>query len=345
MTSKRKLGLIGLVLSSVVVILAVAALLVLRSNGFHQYVLTKLQEKAGAALGGPVQIKNFALHLRTLTAEAYGITIRGSEPKSSRPLVQADQLSVRLKIVSLMHKEVDLKEIILRHPVVNLLIKQDGSSNLPTPPKSNSSGSTNVFDLGIQHVLLSQGEIYYNDVEKPLNAELHDLQLEIKSQPAQKGFDGALSYRDGKLQYGDMNPLPHNLQAKFSATPSEFKLKPLLFSVASSTLRVDGSVQDYSHPTANATYTMTVRPQEFRAALKNPSIPNGEAVVAGSLQYKYQENMPLLRCLSMDGRVSGREFYVRSAEVRALIRNVRGDFKLAKGNLFTRGIKIGRAHV
>src|SRR5258708_2566036 len=162
MTSKRKLGLIGLVLSSVVVILAVAALLVLRSNGFHQYVLTKLQEKAGAALGGPVQIKNFALHLRTLTAEAYGITIRGSEPKSSRPLVQADQLSVRLKIVSLMHKEVDLKEIILRHPVVNLLIKQDGSSNLPTPPKSNSSGSTNLFDLGIQPVRLSHGEIYYN---------------------------------------------------------------------------------------------------------------------------------------------------------------------------------------
>ncbi len=49
--------------------------------------------------------------------------------------------------------------------------------------------------------------------------------------------------------------------------------------------------------------------------------------------------MPLLRCLSMDGRVSGREFYVRSAEVRAFIRNVRGDFKLANGSLFTRGFE------
>lgn len=339
MMSKRKLGLIALVLAAFVVILVVASVFVLRSNGFHRYLLAKLQEKASTALGGPVQINNFVLHLHTLSAEAYGITIRGSEPKTSRPLAQVDQLSVQIKIVSLIHKQVDLKEIILRHPVVNLLIKQDGSSNLPTPPKSNSSGSTNVFDLGIQHVLLSEGEVYYNDVEKPLNAELHDLQFEIKSQLAQKGFDGALSYRDGKLQYGDTNPLPHNLQAKFSATPSEFTLKPLLLSVASSTLQVDGSVQDYSHPVANATYTVTVRPQEFRAALKNSSLPNGEAVVAGSLQYKYQENVPLLRCLSMNGRVSSREFYVSSTDVRAFIRNIRGDFKLANGNLFTRGIE------
>ena len=143
-----------------------------------------------------------------------------SEPTSALPLVQADQLMIRLKIVSLLRKKVDLNEIVLRHPVVNLMVRKDGSTNLPTPPKSNSNTSTSPFDLGIQHVLIERGEIYYNDVKTPLDAELHDLQLEIKSEFLRNGYDGSLSYRNGRLQYGDMKPLPHDLTASFNATPS-----------------------------------------------------------------------------------------------------------------------------
>ena len=80
-----------------------------------------------------MQIQNFALRLPSLTGDVYGITIRGSEPKSRSPLIQADQLRVRLKIVSLLRKKVDLNEIILRHPVVNFLVAKDGTTNLPLP--------------------------------------------------------------------------------------------------------------------------------------------------------------------------------------------------------------------
>src|SRR5258708_38030357 len=213
MTWKRKLGWIGIFLTVLIVVLGFAGYLVLRSPRFHSYILAKIQQQASEATGAQVRIQNFALHLSTLGAEAYGISIRGSEPKSALPLVQADQLTVRLKIVSLLHKKVDLSEIVLRHPVANLLVRRDGTTNLPTPPKSNSDTSTNPFDLGIQHVLLERGEVYYNDVKTPLDAELHDLQLEIKSEFLGRGYDGNVSYRNGRLQYGDMKPLPHDLKA------------------------------------------------------------------------------------------------------------------------------------
>src|SRR5713101_6583535 len=276
MAWKTKLGWIAISLVALVVVLMIAGYVVFRTQRFHDYVLAKLQQQASEATGGEVQIQNFALRLSSLTADAYGISIRGSEPTSTLPLVQADQLMVRLKIVSLLRKKVDLNEIILLHPVVNLLVKKDGTTNLPTPPKSNSNGSTNPFDLGIQHVLLSNGEVYYNDVKTPLDAELHDMQLELKSEFASKGYDGTLSYRDGRLQYGDLKPLPHDLKASFNATPSEFTLKPLVLTVASSTIQLEGNVHNYSSPTAEAAYKITIHPQDFRPVLSNSSTPVGE---------------------------------------------------------------------
>src|SRR5579864_3249457 len=339
MAWKRKLGWIGIGLATFILVLGIAGYLLLRSQGFHRYVLTKIQQQASEATGARVHIQNFSLHLARLGAEAYGITIRGSEPTSAMPLAQADQLMIRLKIVSLLRKKVDLNEIVLRHPVVNLMVRKDGSTTLPTPPKSNSNTSTSPFDLGIQHVLIERGEIYYNDVKTPLDAELHDLQLEIKSEFLRNGYDGRLSYRNGRLQYGDMKPLPHNLTAGFNATPAQFTLKPLVLTVASSTVRLEGDVQNYSDPSAKGTYQITIYPQDFGAVLKDRSVPTGEVTLAGSLRYDYETNVPMLRAIVLDGHLNSRELAVNSPDLRAVIRNVGGDFKLAKGNLDARGLE------
>src|SRR5439155_26341097 len=98
--------------------LGIAGYFTFRSQAFHKYVLAKIQQRASEATGAQVRIQNFTLHVSTLSANAYGITIRGTESKSAPPLAQADQLVVRLKIVSLLHKKVDLNEIILRHPLI-----------------------------------------------------------------------------------------------------------------------------------------------------------------------------------------------------------------------------------
>jgi len=338
MAWKRKLGWIALSFVALVVVLVIAGYVVLRTPSFHDYVLAKLQQQASEATGGRVRIQNFALRPSGLSADAYGITIRGSEPESRPPLVQADQLTVRLKIVSLLRKKIDLNEIILRHPVVSLLVKKDGTTNLPTPPKSNGKGSTSPFDLGIQHVLLSNGDIYYNDVKTPLDAELHDMQLELKSEFPSKGYVGTLSYRDGRLQYGDMKPFPHDLKASFNATPSEFRLKPLVLTVASSTIELEGNVQNYSSPTAAGAYKITIHPQDFRPVVSNASIPTGEVTLAGSLRYQYQANAPPLRTVVLDGQLSSRELAVNSPDLSTVIRNIRGEFKLVNGNLDAHGL-------
>ena len=333
MTWKRKLQGIALIVVASILVIGVTGYVVVRSPGFHEYLLDKIEKQAGEATGTEVRVQSLALHLSQLTADAYGISVRGNQPQSARPLIAADQLTVRLKIVSLLRNKVALNEIILRHPVVNLQVNKDGTTNIPTPPKTSAQGSSNLFDLGIQHVLLNRGEIYYNDVKTPLDAELHDLQLEIKAQSMGKSYDGKLSYRDGRVLYGNMKPLTHGLTANFNATPSEFTLKPLLLTVASSSMELQGQVQNYSQPSASGTYKITVHGQDAKSVLANASIPAGEVVLAGSVRYQQQDGMPLLCALQLDGRLNGRELAVTTADVHTIVRNVRGEFKLNHGNL------------
>jgi translocation and assembly module TamB len=339
MAWKRKLGWIAVVLVTSIAVIGVAGYLIVDSQRFHGYLLAQIEKQTSEATGAEVRVQNLALHISQLTADGYGITVRGNQPASSHPLVQADQLRIRLRIVSVLRKKVDLSEIILRHPVVNLQVRKDGTTNLPTIPKSNSNTSTNPFDLGIQHLLLEHGEIYYNDVKTPLDAELHDLEVEIKAQPIGKGYDGKLSYRNGHVLYGDMKPLPHDLTASFNATPSEFTLKPLLLTVASSTMKLQGHIQNYSQPSASGSYKVTIHPQDARAALRNASVPAGEVTLTGSVRYQQQDNVPFVRALDLDGALKGRELAVSTVDFNSVIRNIRAEFKLANGNLDVHGLE------
>jgi len=339
MAWKRKLGWIAVALVTSIAVLGVTGYLVVRSPRFHGYLLAQIEKQASEAAGTEVRVQNFALHLSRLAADAYGITVRGNQPASARPLVQADQLKIRLRIPSLLRKKVDLSEIVLRHPVVNLQIRNDGTTNLPTIPKSNSDTSTNLFDLGIQHLLLEDGEIYYNDVKTPLDAELHDLQVEIKAALIGKSYDGELSYRNGLVRYGGMKPVPHDLTASFNAGPSEFELKPLLLRMASSTIELKGRVRNLSQPSAVGTYRITIHPQDAGSALRNASIPTGEVTLTGSVRYQQQDNVPPVRALALDGVLRGRELTVSTNDLNAVIRNIHGEFKFFDGNLDMYGLQ------
>src|SRR5262245_30713091 len=149
MAWKRKLGWIGLVILALIVVVVVGADFTLRSNWFHRVLIAEIEQQASARTGAQIRIQNLALHLSHLSADVYGITVRGKEPQSAPPLAEADEFTIRLKIVSFLHKKIDLREIILRRPVVRVLVRKDGTTNLPSPPQSNSSSSTDPFDLGI----------------------------------------------------------------------------------------------------------------------------------------------------------------------------------------------------
>ena len=333
MSGKKILGWIWAITTMLTLVIMLGGYLLLKSSGFHRFVLATIIQQAEEATGGRVELQNYDFHFSKLSADVYGVVIHGTEKDTEHPLLTLDRLYINLKIVSLLRHKVDLNEIIIQHPVVHLISDKNGRSNIPEPktPKKQSS-NTNVFDLGIKHVLLANGEIYYNQERTPMNAELHNLQTEIKYNYVNSRYDGTMSYRDGRLQMGDSKPLPHDLDASFTATPSRFSLSPAELRVGASRARLEANVTDFGNPRIDGSYQLLIHTRDFQPLVKGSSVPAGDVLLSGSLAYQNVAGETFLRSVTLQGRMDSRELIVVTPQVRTSIRALHGNYKLANGD-------------
>ncbi len=190
----------------------------MHSERFHNYLLKTAQEKASEALGSQVQMQNFAFHLSGLspTVDLYGVVVHGAAPYADPPMLQAEVMHFGVTVTSLLHKSWYVGDVRIEHPVVRVFADSNGRTNLPAPKSQGNSSApgTSIFDLGIRHLLLERGEIYYNNRKSELSADLHDLTLQSSFELLRKSYSGTLSYRDGHLQLQNASPIGHNFECQ-----------------------------------------------------------------------------------------------------------------------------------
>ncbi len=333
---------IGWTLAGFVLLLLVATIggyFYLRSRSFQTFALRKIVEQADSATGGKTEIGGLDFSLSTLTAHLYNITIRGTESSDQAPLLHADKLTVRVKIVSALRHEVSLQELLIEHPVVHLQVNREGKNNLPTaPPPSQGSSKTNVFDLAVGHAQLTNGEIDYNDQKTPLEADLYDLQTDIHFVPLSKRYDGVLSYKDGRLRYAQDAPVAHNLNVKFSASPGKFGLEEAILKIGSSTVTVHASLANYSNPIADGDYKIQLHAQDL-SPMSPETAPAGNVELEGKIHYQ-AGTQPLLQGISIDGRIASDVLTAAASGRRVEVRKLEGTYQLADGRLKVKDVSL-----
>ena len=333
MNKKRIVGwsFVGIGLLLLLAIFSVFFLM--RSQGFHNYVLAKIEQTASESTGGQVTVQNYDFHWSTLSADLYGLVIHGSEKPGTQPLLEVSRLFVNVRIISLLHKTVDLNEIIVEHPVVRYVTYPDGTSNIPQPKTPKQQSNTNIFDLGIKHVLLDRGEIYYQQQKQDLDADLHNLRTEVKFNSLENRYDGTLSYDQGTLRMSAARPLPHSLRASFTADRNSANLQSAEMDLGKSRVWLNAQLQNYAAPQLTGNYRLLVYPQDFRDVLNNPQLPSGEINLAGNLDYNAADSRPFMRAIAVDGRLSSPQLLVNTPQAHTKIEAVQGHFQLRDGKL------------
>ena len=334
---KKIVGWTAVAIGALVLVVVVGVLVLLKTPAFQHYLISKIEQKADAALGARVEIQNINFQLKNLTAVIYGLTVHGNEPADAKPLLQVDRITVGLKIVSILGGKVNLSELLIYKPAVNLMVNKAGETNLPHPPPSQGGSSVNVFNLAVGHVLLTDGQVEARDQKIPVNANLKDLRTEIRfSHPEQK-YSGTLSYRNGEIQYQNMRPLAHNLRAKFDATPTELNLRPLQLQVGDSHFQLNATVDDYSSaPVASGNYEAVLATQDF-AGLSSSASASGLVDLRGTLQYKDVPGQPLLRNVNVAGNIGSNGLRLASREAVVVVQSLAGKYQLANGNFTANG--------
>jgi len=310
----------------------------LKSNGFRQFAIRKIVEQANEATGGRTQIRALDFNLSTLTAHLYDVVIRGNESPDAPPLLRLDKLTVGLKIQSVLHRKVNLSELLIEHPVVHVQVNREGKSNIPQAPPSQSSSHTSIFDLAVGHVALTNGEVNYNDRKTPVDADLYDLGTEVRFEPAATRYRGSISYDNGHVRYAEYAPLPHSFNAKFNATPSLFSLESAVMKVASSSATVHADVTNYSNPVVTGNYDIRVHTQDL-AAMSPAAKTAGDVSLTGKLHYQNANNRPLLRSVAIEGQIASDGLSAVASGGHIQVRKLQGRYQLANGNLKAHGVE------
>ncbi len=333
---------IGWTLAILAVLIAVAVtcgLLFLRTASFQRFAIRTIVKDVNQSTGSRTEIRHFDFKLSTLTAHLHDITVHGTEAAGQPPLLHVDELTVGLKIQSILRRKVTLSELFIEHPVAYVRINREGKSNLPQPPQRQSSGNMNVFELAARHVLLTNGQINYDNASVPLDADLYDLETEIHFEPLETKYRGTLSYDGGRIRYGTEPVFPHSLDARFSATPARFSLESALLKVGYSSLSLHADITNYSNPIMDGRYDVRIRTQEFSPML-HPAASDGDVSLSGAVHYQSADGQPLLRGLSMEGQINSDALTASLPEGRLNVRRLQGYYKLANGTLQAHGVNF-----
>ncbi|MGB8988031.1 MAG: hypothetical protein WCC37_15630, partial [Candidatus Sulfotelmatobacter sp.] len=303
---RRIIGWTFAISGMLIAVAVIGGLLFLRTASFQTLAIRTIVKAVNEATGGRTDIRRFDFKLSTLTAHLYDITVHGTEAAGQSPLLHVDELTVGLKIQSVFRRKVSLSELLIEHPVACVRIDREGKSNLPQPPQKQSGSNMNVFDLAAQHVLLTRGQINYNNASLPLDADLYDLKTDIHFELLETKYRGTLSYDSGRIRYGTEPVFPHSLEARFNATPARFSLESALLKVGSSSLSLNGDITDYSNPTMDGRYDARIDTHDFSPVL-HPAESDGDVSLSGAVHYQSVDGQPLLRGLSIAGQINSEE--------------------------------------
>jgi translocation and assembly module TamB len=328
----------GLAGSAVVVlVVVVGGLFFVKTSRFQNYALRKITEEAQASTGATTEIRGLDFSLSTLTAHLYNITMHGTEKPNQPPLLQVGKLTVGFEIQSVLHSKIALRELLIEHPVVHLVTNRAGETNLPQAPPSQSK--TNIFDLAVGHVRLTNGEVNYNDKKMPLEADVYNLGTDIRYDPSARRYSGTVSYADGRLHYADYSSLPHKLDAKFSATPDRFTLEPVVLKVGASEMVVRAGMSGYSNPVADADYEVRIHAQDL-ASMAPSAKPTGDVLLTGKLHYQSLGKGPLLRSITATGQIASEVFSAAASGATVQLRKLQGHYQLANGTFRMSDVRL-----
>ena len=247
------------VMAGLFFVLVVALGWFLQSPAFKDIVRQRVIAELEKATGGTVKMGSLTWKVSKLEVEAKDITIHGLEPARDVPLAHADRLYARVRIISFFRAEIDLLQLTLQRPIIHVIVKPDGSTNLPEP-KVKSTGTDpmqQLFDLAIGKAEVHNGAILLNEEKIPLDFKAYDLGLVMGYQTIDKRYDGSVQVGKMDARFSDLRDISAAATAEFSLWRNRAQVKSLKLTSQRSLLELSGTVDDFNHPKAQLDYSGT----------------------------------------------------------------------------------------
>ena len=229
-----------------VVIVGAIALLVMNLEGIVNKNKDFILTRAESALGREVSIGDIGVTLRGgLGVRLEDFVVADDPDFSTEPFVKASYLQVNAKLLPLLKNDFQIKRIVLRDPVIQVIRNKDGVFNFdsfsgPGDSDEVSQASTTgageaaaAIPLVIGLASIENGEIHYVDQEQELDLRINKIKTSVKDLDLEKPIDlyleaAFLSDDKNTTLKGSLGPLPGDGGDPMTTTfELEIELKPM----------------------------------------------------------------------------------------------------------------------
>ena len=271
------------VMAGLFAILVVALGWFLQSPAFREMVRDRVVLELEKATGGEVEMQSLTWNVSKLEVEAKGITVRGLEPPTDIPLVHIDRLYARVHIVSFFERNIDLQQLTLEQPVIHVIVKPDGTTNVPKPKvKSGGDPLQQLFDLAIGKAEVHNGALLVNEQKIPLDFKAYDLGMVMAYQMLDVRYDATLQVGKMDGQFADLRDIPASATAEFSLWHNRAQLRSLKMTSQKSSLELSGTVDDFHQPKIKLDYAATIDLNQAGDIARVRELQGGGANLTGS---------------------------------------------------------------
>lgn len=276
MTKRKKKILIwiGAGIPALFVVLIIAAILVIRTAWFANFVREKIVAVTEESTGGVVEIGSFQFDWMHLTARIRNFVLHGTEPKTADPLARIGLLEVHLKLFAGLKHAVDLQYLGIDQPQVNLIVFPDGATNIPQPKvqkkPSQTSGLETVVDLAIGKFQMTNGLIEYSQQKTAFSARGENLRALLTYNALNPSYRGNLSIDPLFLASGKNPPLDVHVNLPVTIEKDAVQIANARLSTDESQIVVNGSLQNINAPRIAAQVNASISLPEMQRHLDLP---------------------------------------------------------------------------
>jgi translocation and assembly module TamB len=180
---------------SALIVLFAAALTLMSSGRFHDYVLRYLEAKLNEVSGARIEVRNYQFRPLTLQVALEGMVLHGSEPRSGPPLFQARTIVFRINPVSVLTPTLHLTRLSIDGARIHLQTYPDGSLNLPGPEATSgrrTAASPNLVGLSVGRLVVNHADFEWNNQRLRFDVDAEDFGLNL-SALAHRQYGGHLA--------------------------------------------------------------------------------------------------------------------------------------------------------
>ncbi|MGB2589611.1 MAG: translocation/assembly module TamB domain-containing protein [Candidatus Acidiferrum sp.] len=271
----------------VLTVIAVLSLIGFFGSGSGNPILKRwIVHRIEKATGARVELQSISIRWLSLRGTLKGLVIHGREPEGTRPFFSASEIQAGLQIDSFWGRKISLNELAIKDPEIHVLVRKDGSTNVPAPAPTGSSKKPlreSLFDLRVRRMKIENGSLLYNETKTPLAVEGGDLRLALDSggTPENPLYLGTIDWQGIRFSARGTAPPPADLSAKFTLWRGGFTLDQGVLSVGHSRVDVQAEMSDFTQPKWSFRYRGWVELLDIRETFRSPETPTGHVDIHG----------------------------------------------------------------